>query len=115
MKYLFFILLSGCTLTAQHKNVEQKKDIEFNKLIINATNNNIKFKEVNKKVKAKEDKMIAQTINKITTLKAEVSDLKMEISDMKIKTDTIYIHDTIVIKEKKNFWGKTKIDTTNNN
>jgi hypothetical protein len=33
---------------------------------------------------------------------------------MKIKIDTIYIHDTIQVKEKKNFWGKTKIDTTAN-
>ena len=30
-----------------------------------------------------------------------------------IKVDTIYIHDTIQIKEKKNFWGKVKTDTTN--
>jgi hypothetical protein len=30
-----------------------------------------------------------------------------------IKKDTIYIHDTILIKEKKNFWGKVKADTTN--
>ena len=33
---------------------------------------------------------------------------------MKIKIDTIYIHDTILIKEKKSFWGKTKVDTTGN-
>ena len=25
--------------------------------------------------------------------------------------DTIVIHDTVVIKEQKNFWGKTKSDT----
>jgi hypothetical protein len=44
-------------------------------------------------------------------MKGEISELKSEISQMKI--DTIYIHDTIVIKEKKNFWGKVKTDTTN--
>jgi hypothetical protein len=35
---------------------------------------------------------------------------------MKVKVDTIYvyIHDTIQIKEKKSFWGKTKVDTTGN-
>ena len=30
-----------------------------------------------------------------------------------IRIDTIFIHDTVLIKEKKNFWGKTKTDTTN--
>jgi hypothetical protein len=114
MKYLFLFLLTGCTLTAQNPSIEQQKDIEFDKLISNANNNNIKFKEVHKRAKAKEAKMVAQAINKIVTLKAEVSELKTEISDMKIRVDTVYIHDTITIKEKKNFWGKTKIDTTNN-
>jgi hypothetical protein len=114
MKYLFLLLLTGCTLNAQKQNLEQQKDAKFNELIDNATKNQSNFVEVHKKAKAKEDKLVAQTINKIVTLKAEVIDLKAEISEMKIRIDTVYIHDTVQIKEKKNFWGKTKIDTTNN-
>jgi hypothetical protein len=114
MKYFFLLLLTGCTLNAQKQNLEQQKDAKFNDLIANATKNQTNFLEVHKKAKAKEDKIVAQTISKIVTLKAELTDLKAEISDMKIRIDTIYIHDTIQIKEKKNFWGKTKIDTTNN-
>ena len=113
MKYLFFIFLTGCTLSAQQQNTEQQKDAEFNNLINNATQNQSKFKEVHKKAKAKEAKLVAQAITKIVTLKAEVKDLKSEISEMKVRVDTVYIHDTIQIKEKKNFWGKTKVDTTN--
>lgn len=114
MKYLFLLLLTGCTLNAQKQDLELQKDAKFNQLIATATSNQANFNEVQKKAKEKEDKIVAQTISKIVTLKEEVLDLKTEISDMKIRIDTIYIHDTIQIKEKKNFWGKTKTDTTNN-
>ena len=114
MKYLFLFFLTGCTLSAQQQNAEQQKDAEFNKLIENAKQNQSTFKKVHLKAEAKEKKIVAQAINKIVTLKEEVKDLKSEISGMKIRIDTVYIHDTIQIKEKKNFWGKTKVDTTNN-
>ena len=114
MKYLFFLFLTGCTLSAQQQNAEQQKDAEFNKLIDNANQNQSTFKKVHSKAEAKEKRIVAQAINKIVTLKEEVKDLKSEISEMKVRVDTIYIHDTIQIKEKKNFWGKTKVDTTNN-
>jgi cell fate (sporulation/competence/biofilm development) regulator YlbF (YheA/YmcA/DUF963 family) len=114
MKYLFLLLLTGCTLNAQKQDLELQKDAKFNELIANARKNQVNFNEVHRKAKEKEDKIVAQTISKIVTLKEEVLDLKTEISDMKIRIDTIYIHDTIQIKEKKNFWGKTKTDTTNN-
>lgn len=118
MRYLFLLFLTGCTLSAQQQNAEQQKDAEFEKLIKKATENHNKFGEVHKKAKDKEKKLVAQAITKIVTLKAEVKDLKNEISQIngiKVRIDTVYIHDTIQIKEKKNFWGKTKVDTTNNN
>jgi hypothetical protein len=113
MKYLFLLFLTGCTLSAQQQNAEQQKDAEFNKLIEGAKKNQSIFGKVHSKAEAKEKKIVAQAITKIVTLKEEVKDLKTEISDMKIRIDTVYIHDTIQIKEKKNFWGKTKVDTTN--
>jgi len=114
MRYLFFLFLTGCTLSAQQQDAETQKDAEFHKLITKAKENHTNFHHVHKKAKAKEDKLVAQAITKIVTLKAEVKDLKSEISGMKVRVDTVYIHDTIQIKEKKNFWGKTKVDTTNN-
>ena len=114
MRYLFLLFLTGCTLSAQQQNAEQQKDAEFNKLIDNANQNQSTFKKVHSKAEAKEKRIVAQAINKIVTLKEEVKDLKSEISGMKVRIDTVYIHDTIQIKEKKNFWGKTKVDTTNN-
>ena len=114
MKYLFLLFLTGCTLSAQQQNAEQQKDAEFSKLIESAKQNQSTFKKVHSKAEAKEKKIVSQTINKIVTLKEEVKDLKSEISGIKVRIDTIYIHDTIQIKEKKSFWGKTKVDTTNN-
>jgi hypothetical protein len=46
-------------------------------------------------------------------LKEEVKDLKSELISVKVKIDTVYIHDTIRVTEKKSFWGKTKVDTLN--
>lgn len=113
MRYLFLLFLAGCTLSAQQQDAEKQKDAEFEKLIKKATESHSNFGEVHKKAKAKEEKLVAQAITKIVTLKAEVKELKSEISEMKVRIDTVYIHDTIQIKEKKNFWGKTKVDTTN--
>ena len=113
MKYLFLLCLIGCTLNAKQNNTEQQKDSEFNRLINKANENHIKFIEVHKSAKEKQDKLVAQAISKIVSLNGEVKNLKSEIGEMKVKVDTVYIHDTIQIKEKKNFWGKTKVDTTN--
>ena len=114
MRYLFFLFLTGCTLSAQQQDAEQQKDVEFHKLIKKAKETHTNFHQVHAKAKAKEERLVTQAITKIVTLKAELKDLKSEISGMKIRVDTVYIHDTIQIKEKKNFWGKTKVDTTNN-
>ena len=115
MKYLLFIFFAGCTLNAKHQDPEKQKDYEFNKLIKKVSNHHNEFKLVHAKALKKEDKLVSQAIVKIVTLKAEVKDLKTEMSEMKVRVDTVIIHDTIVIKEKKSFWGKTKVDTTKTN
>jgi hypothetical protein len=79
--------------------------------------------EHNKSVQIKADntknKLIVATTNKISELSNENKSLKNDINELKslisiVRIDTIYIHDTIQIKEKKSFWGKTKVDTTGN-
>lgn len=43
---------------------------------------------------------------------SDLKSLKNELSEAKAtKTKIVYIHDTIVIKEKTNFWGKKRITT----
>lgn len=122
MKLLFFSLLSIFTLIGYVKveGIKEpkltKEDREFKQLMSDFS----KTLEHNKKVQIKadktKDKLIVTTTNKINQLSNENKLLKNEIGAMKVKVDTIYvyIHDTIQIKEKKSFWGKTKVDTTGN-
>ena len=122
MKLLFLSLLSIFTLIGYVKveGIEEPKltkdDREFKQLMSDFS----KTLEHNKKVQIKadktKDKLIVTTTNKINQLSKENKSLKNEIGAMKVKVDTIYvyIHDTIQIKEKKSFWGKTKVDTTGN-
>ena len=122
MKLLFLSLLSIFTLIGYVKveGIKEpkltKEDREFKQLMSDFS----KTLEHNKKVQIKadktKDKLIVTTANKIAQLSNENKSLKNEIGAMKVKVDTIYvyIHDTIQIKEKKSFWGKTKVDTTGN-
>ena len=122
MKLLFLSLLSILTLIGYVKveGIKEpkltKEDREFKQLMSDFS----KTLEHNKKVQIKadktKDKLIVTTANKIAQLSNENKSLKNEIGSMKVKVDTIYvyIHDTIQIKEKKSFWGKTKVDTTGN-
>ena len=120
MKLLFLSLLSIFTLIGYVKveGIKEpkltKEDREFKQLMSDFS----KTLEHNKKVQIKadktKDKLIVATTNKINQLSNENKLLKNELGAIKIKIDTIYIHDTIQIKEKKSFWGKTKVDTTGN-
>ena len=109
-----FSLIGYVNVGADTESPIKKEDKEFQQLMSDFN----KTLEHNKKVQIKadktKDKLIVITTNKINELSNENKSLKNEISSMKIKIDTIYIHDTIQVKEKKNFWGKTKIDTTAN-
>ena len=125
MKLLFLSLLSIFTLIGYVKveGVKEPKltkdDREFKQLM----NDFNKTLEHNKSVQIKadktKDKLIVATTNKISELSNENKSLKDDINELKsiisiVRIDTIYIHDTIQIKEKKSFWGKTKVDTTGN-
>jgi len=108
MKYLFILFLFGCGVSAQKIN----KDTEFEDLMKQVDATNVKSATVLAKATKKEKQLVKNVVATITQMKSEIIGLKSEISQFKV--DTIYIHDTIQIKEKKNFWGKTKVDTTNN-
>jgi organic radical activating enzyme len=125
MKLLFLSLLSIFTLIGYVKveGVKEPKltreDREFKQLMSDFS----KTLEHNKSVQIKADntknKLIVATTNKISELSNENKSLKSDINELKslisiVRIDTIYIHDTIQIKEKKSFWGKTKVDTTGN-
>jgi hypothetical protein len=107
MKYLFILFLFGCGVQAQKVD----KDIEFEDLMKQVDATNAKSATVVAKATKKEKQLVANAVATITQMKSEISELKNGI--VQIRIDTIFIHDTVLIKEKKNFWGKTKTDTTN--
>jgi FtsZ-binding cell division protein ZapB len=72
---------------------------------------NAKSATVLAKATKKEKQLVTNAVATITQMQNDINELKSIVSIVKI--DTIYIHDTIQIKEKKNFWGKVKTDTTN--
>jgi Sec-independent protein translocase protein TatA len=125
MKSLLLIF-SFLTITATSINVIGSKedkmitsDKEFKQLMKDFNNTLDKNKKVQIKADETKDKLIVSTTNKINQLSSENKLLKNDINELKsmisiVRIDTIYIHDTIQVKEKKNFWGKTKIDTTAN-
>jgi hypothetical protein len=107
MKYLFILFLFGCGVQAQKVD----KDIEFEELMKQVDATNAKSATVVAKASKKEKQLVANAVATITQMRSEISELKNGI--VQIRIDTIFIHDTVLIKEKKNFWGKTKTDTTN--
>jgi hypothetical protein len=109
MKYLFILFLFGCGVSAQKID----KDVEFEELMKQVNATNVKSATVLAKATKKEKQLVTNAVATITQMKSEISQLKNEISIVKVDTIYVYIHDTIQIKEKKNFWGKVKTDTTN--
>jgi hypothetical protein len=107
MKYLFILFLFGCGVSAQKID----KDIEFEELMKQVDSTNAKSATVLAKATKKEKQLVTNAVATITKMQNDINELKSIVSIVKI--DTIYIHDTIQIKEKKNFWGKVKTDTTN--
>jgi hypothetical protein len=89
------------------------KDIEFEELMKQVDATNAKSATVLAKATKKEKQLVTNAVATITQMRSEISELKSVNSIVKIDTLYIYIHDTVLIKEKKNFWGKTKTDTTN--
>ena len=107
MKYLFILFLFGCGVSAQKVD----KDIEFEELMKQVDATNAKSATVLENATKKEKQLVTNAVATITKMQNDINELKSLITIIKI--DTIYIHDTIQIKEKKNFWGKVKKDTTN--
>jgi hypothetical protein len=107
MKYLFILFLFGCGVQAQKID----KDIEFEELMKQVNATNVKSATVLAKATKKEKQLVTNAVATITQMRSEISELKNGV--VQIRIDTIFIHDTVLIKEKKNFWGKTKTDTTN--
>jgi hypothetical protein len=90
MRYLLFIFLYGCSLTAQEPSKEQKIDNEFQLLLNKVNENNVNSSLVQKEASKKEKKIITNTINKINNLKTELSEVKARLDSITIDTGSSF-------------------------
>jgi hypothetical protein len=95
MKYLVFIFLFGCGVTAQGVSEESKEDQELDMLLKKAQSN-IQVQATLQDAATKEQKKIVnQTVSQIVGLKEENKELKIELNETKAKFDSISF-DTLV-------------------
>jgi hypothetical protein len=90
MRYLLFIFLYGCSLTAQEPSKEQKIDNEFQLLLNKVNENNLNSSLVQKEASKKEKKIITNTINNINNLKSELSEVKARLDSIAIDTGSSF-------------------------
>ena len=93
MKYLLIILIPliyGCqTTTAQKIDPSIQEDREFEELLSKVETNNKLSLQVQAQATETQNKIVTQTVNKITTLKEEVSTLKTELNEVKAALDSV--------------------------
>ena len=95
MKYLVFIFLFGCGVTAQGVSEESKEDQELDMLLKKAQSN-IQVQATLQDAATKEQKkIVTQTVSQIVGLKEENKQLKIELNETKAKFDSISF-DTLV-------------------
>lgn len=90
MRYLLFIFLYGCSLTAQEPSKEQKIDNEFQLLLNKVNENNVNSSLVQKEASKKEKKIITNTINNINNLKTELSEVKARLDSINVDTGSSF-------------------------
>jgi hypothetical protein len=105
MRLLFAILLfASCTNKISDEDMVSAY-LERDTILIKSQENIENISEVLPKIDTiiiKEEKRID---NNLKSLKFELQEAKATQN----RTKLIYIHDTIMIKEKTNFWGKKRI------
>jgi seryl-tRNA synthetase len=90
MKYLAFILLlTGCTTIGAQDGEALAKEREFDELVKKTSDNLNLSLAIQSEATKKQENIVKQTVEKITTLKTEVVDLKTELKDVKEKLDSV--------------------------
>ena len=91
MKYLFFIFLFGCTVSAQRTSEEVEQEREFNQLMSRVAETNDKSVQVQKAASKKEVELVTKAVSTIIAMKGEIKDLKTELNEVKTRLDSVSI------------------------
>jgi seryl-tRNA synthetase len=91
MKYLLFIFLFGCTVSAQKTSEEVAEEREFQQLMSKVAQTNDKSVQVQKAASKKEAELVTKAVATIVSMKSEIKDLKTELNEVKTRLDSVAI------------------------
>ena len=91
MKYLLFIFLFGCTVSAQKTSEEVAEEREFQQLMSKVAQTNDKSVQVQKAASKKEAELVTKAVATIVSMKSEIKDLKTELYEVKTRLDSVSI------------------------
>ena len=96
MKYLFILfVLYGCqSASTQAVSDENKKELEFQKLMKGVQQTNQTSALAQQKAAEKEVQIVGQAVATIVSLKSEINELKSELNEVKSKLDSANTLDT---------------------
>ena len=96
MKYLFILfVLYGCqSASTQAVSDENKKELEFQKLMKGVQQTNQMSALAQQKAAEKEVQIVEQAVATIVSLKSEINELKSELNEVKSKLDSANTLDT---------------------
>jgi hypothetical protein len=111
---IIFLVFLIIFLSGKNHVETTNKVIQLNEKTIKLTDSVVNLvdehKSINCKLKSK-DSILSKQNEVISSQNENLNQIKKQFDKVKstpIVTQTIYIHDTVIIVEKKNFWGKTK-------
>jgi hypothetical protein len=110
MRYLAFILLiSSCT------TVETERVDKYDTLLLKVAESQLEMDSSIVEATKKEAIIINKTVQNIIEDKKQIKQLFSEVAEIKanpkVEIQIQTIRDTVFVTEKKNFWGKSKVDT----
>ena len=89
MRYLILLVVfTSCQAMTQNVSEEQRKEIEFDKMMQNVDNQNKLTTQAQAAAAKKESAIVKQTVDKIVDLKEEVFNLKVELNVFKANSDS---------------------------
>jgi esterase/lipase len=91
MRYLVFIFLFGCSVTAQEPSKELNKDAEFEQLLNKVKQTSIDGIKVQQEADKQQKTIINETVNKIVSLKNELNEVKNKLDSIDSDTGAKYI------------------------
>jgi hypothetical protein len=89
MRYLILLVVfTSCQAMTQDVSEEQRKEIEFEKMMQNVDNQNKLTTQAQAAAAKKESAIVKNTVDKIVDLKKEVFNLKVELNVFKANSDS---------------------------